>query len=103
MNSEKSLVTIRESVSSPSQKGHGARRSVTLELTPETKLFRGRTPIAATDLRPNDYVVARYSETPSGARALSLRVADVVAHAAPTTTPARAEFHERPGAEPPRR
>jgi hypothetical protein len=74
---------------------------VTLELTPETKIFRGRTPIAATDLKPNDYVVARYSETPSGARALSLRVADVVARAAPQATPAQAESHEPRDAGPP--
>jgi hypothetical protein len=93
VDAEKNLVTVRESVSSPNQKGQTARRTVTLGLTPQTKLLRGKTSTSAAELKPNDFVVARYAETPAGVIALSLRVADVVARTAPAT-PAGPTSHE---------
>jgi hypothetical protein len=79
------LVAVRESVPSASQKGQKpVRRSVALVVTIETKLFRGEAPVTAADLKPGDYVVSRYAETPQGALALSLRAADVVARTTPS-------------------
>jgi hypothetical protein len=80
-------VSIRESVSSPSQKGQPAkRRNVTLQIVPTTKIFRGKDLSTAETLKPKDYVVARYLETPSGAVAQSIRAADVTPRATPTPT-----------------
>jgi len=93
VDAEKNLVTVRESVSSPNQKGQTARRTVTLGLTPQTKLLRGKTSTSAAELKPNDFVVARYAETPTGVIALSLRAADVVARTAPAI-PAGTTSHE---------
>ncbi len=78
------LVTIRESVSSPPQKGHPERRTVTLRLTPTTKLLRGTSPTTPSDLKPKDFVVARYSVSPAGVLGLSLRVAAVEARTTPS-------------------
>ena len=79
------IVAVRETVSSASQKGQKpVRRTVTMVLTPGTKLLRGKTPGDPSDLRVHDYVVARFAETPQGPVATSLRVADVVARSAPS-------------------
>jgi hypothetical protein len=78
-------VSIRESVSSASQKGQPAvRRSVTLQIVPTTRIFRGKEPSTAETLKPRDYVVARYLETPAGAVAQSIRAADTARHVTPT-------------------
>jgi hypothetical protein len=78
-------VSIRESVSSASQKGQPiVRRNVTLQIVPSTRIFRGKDLSTAETLKPKDYVVARYLETPSGAVAQSIRAADVTPRATPT-------------------
>lgn len=85
------IVAVRETVSSATQKGQKpVRRTMTMVLTPETKLVRGKTPGDPAELRVHDYVVVRFTETPLGPIATSLRVADVVARSAPSppTTPA---------------
>jgi hypothetical protein len=79
------IVAVRETVASASQKGQKpARRTMTMVLTPQTKLVRGKTPGAPADLRVHDYVVAHFTETPQGPVVTSLRVADVVARSAPS-------------------
>lgn len=79
------LVAVRESVPTASQMGQKpVRRSVALVVTADTKLFRGKTPAMTADLRPGDYVVSRYTETPQGALALLLRAADVVVRTTPS-------------------
>jgi len=79
------LVAVRETVASATQKGQKPfRRTLTLVLTPDTKTFRGRTPVPAEELQVKDYVVVRYAETPQGAVALLLRAADVVARTTPS-------------------
>ncbi|HQR45717.1 MAG TPA: hypothetical protein PLB02_04605 [Thermoanaerobaculia bacterium] len=78
------IVAVRETVASAPQKGQKpARRTVTLALTPDTKLLRGKAPVSADELRVKDYVVVRYAETPQAAVALTLRAADVVVRSAP--------------------
>jgi hypothetical protein len=78
------IVAVRETVSSASQKGQKpVRRTMTMVLTPETKLVRGKTPGDPAELRVHDYVVAHFTETPQGPIAISLRVADVVARSGP--------------------
>ncbi len=84
------LVTVRESVSSLPQKGHTERRTVTLRMTPATKLLRGTAPTTPADLKPKDFVVARYSVSAAGAVALSLRVAAVEARTTPVPSTAAA-------------
>jgi hypothetical protein len=80
-------VSIRESVSSASQKGQpSVRRNVTVQIVPTTRIFRGKELSTAESLKPKDYVVARYLETPSGAVAQSIRIADATPR--PTPTPA---------------
>lgn len=87
-----SLVAVRESVPTASQKGQKpVKRTVVLVVTAETLLLRGKEPAPISDLKPGDYVVSRYAETPQGALALSLRAADVVARTTPTGTPAPGE------------
>ena len=79
------IVAVRETVASASQKGQKqVRRTLTLVLTPETKLVRGKTPSDSSGLKVRDYVVAHYSETPFGPLAVTLRVADVVVRSAPS-------------------
>ena len=81
------LVAVRESVPTASQMGQKpVCRSVALVVTAETKLFRGMTPTVTADLRPGDYIVSRYAETPLGALALLLRAADVVVRTTPSST-----------------
>ncbi len=78
-------VSIRESVSSASQKGQPAvRRNVTVQIVPTTRIFRGKELSTAETLRPKEYVVARYLETPAGAVAQSIRIADATPRATPT-------------------
>jgi len=78
-------VSIRESVSSASQKGQPpVRRNVTVQIVPTTRIFRGKDLSTAESLKPKDYVVARYLETPSGAVAQSIRIADSTPRATPT-------------------
>jgi hypothetical protein len=92
-------ISVRESVSSASQKGQPAgRRNVTLQIVPSTKIFRGKEPAAAETLKPKDYVVVRYLETPSGAVAQSIRAADVT----PRETPTPASQAAAPGHAPAR-
>lgn len=83
------IVAVRETVASASQKGQKqARRTLTLVLTRDTKLVRGKTPSDPAELRVHDFVVARYTETPNGRLAVTLRAADVVAlSAAPPSSP----------------
>lgn len=94
------IVAVRESVASATQKGQKPfRRTLTLVLTPDTKLYRGKTPVFPEELCVKDYVVARYVESPQGAVALSLRAADAVAR----TTPSAAGAPQPPemaGAQP---
>ncbi|MFI5180608.1 MAG: hypothetical protein ACHQPI_04390 [Thermoanaerobaculia bacterium] len=79
------IVAVRETVSSASQKGQKpVRRTLTMVLTPDTKLVRGKTPSDPAELRVRDYVVAHYRETPYGPLAVTLRVADVVARSVPS-------------------
>ncbi len=81
------IVAVRETVVSASQKGQTpVRRTLTLVLTPNTKLVRGKTPSDPSGLRVRDYVVAHYSETPYGPIAVTLRAADVVARSAPPSS-----------------
>jgi hypothetical protein len=78
-------ISIRESVSSASQKGQpSVRRNVTVQIVPTTRIFRGKELSSAEALKPKDYVVARYLETPAGAVAQSIRAADTTPHATPT-------------------
>ena len=65
-------------------------RVVTVTLDASTTLVRGKKPVLLEELRPKDHVVARYLVSPTGARALSFRVADrsVRASAAPGSTAA---------------
>ena len=67
-------VVIRDSVKTSAPKGK--RESVTMILDAGTSLVRGKTPVLLEELRPKDHVVARYLVLPSGAKALSFRVAD---------------------------
>ena len=93
-------MAVRESVASASQKGQKpVRRILTLVLTPDTKILRGRTPVSPEELRVKDYVVVRYAETPQGAVALSLRAADVVARTAPSS-PGAPQLPETAAGEP---
>jgi hypothetical protein len=79
------LVTVRESVPTASQMGQKpVRRSVALVVSAQTKLFRGTTPTVTADLRPGDYVVSRYAETPHGALALLVRAAEIVTRTTPS-------------------
>ena len=96
-----SAVQIRESVSSASQKGQPpARRTVTLQIGAATVIVRGKSPVAASDLKPKDHVVARYVETPSGAIAQSIRAADVAVRP-PTSSQAGEPSAETPAASTP--
>jgi hypothetical protein len=79
------IVAVRETVASATQKGQKPiRRTLTLVLTPDTKILRGKIPVSPEELCVKDYVVVRYAETPQGAVALSLRAADVVARTTPS-------------------
>jgi hypothetical protein len=69
-------VVIRESVKTAASKGK--RETVTVALDSGTSLLRGRKPVTLEELRPKDYVVARYVVSTAGAKALSFRVADRV-------------------------
>jgi len=81
-------VVIRDSVKTSAPKGK--RESVTVTLDAATTLVRGKKPVLLEELRPRDHVVARYLVSPTGARALSFRVADrsVRASAAPGSSTA---------------
>lgn len=79
------IVAVQETVASASQMGQKpVRRTIAMILTPGTKLVRGKTPADPSELRLHDYVVVRYTDTPQGPIANSLRVADVVARSAPS-------------------
>lgn len=94
------IVAVRETVSSATEKGQKAgRRTMTMVLTSQTKLLRGKRPGDPAELRVHDYVVATFSETPQGPIAISLRVADVVARSgpSPSATPATDPTPEESG------
>jgi hypothetical protein len=83
-------VVVRESVRSTPVKGQPAKREVvSMVLEAATPIHRGKTPTSVAELRPKEYVVARYAVTPAGARALSLRVAELIART-PLPSPAPA-------------
>lgn len=67
-------VVIRDSVKTNAPKRK--RESVTMSLDASTSLVRGKKPVLLEELRPKDHVVARYFVSPTGARALSFRVAE---------------------------
>ena len=94
------IVAVRESVASATQKGQKPfRRTLTLVLTPDTKILRGKTPVSPEELCVKDFVVVRYAETPQGAVALSLRAADVVARTVPPS-PGAPQLPEMAAGEP---
>ncbi len=62
-------------------------QSVTVSVTKETLLVRGKSPAAFESLKPKEHVVVRYRMTAAGALALSFRVADVATRPTPTTPP----------------
>lgn len=62
-------------------------QSVTVSVTKETLLVRGKSPAAFESLKPKEHVVVRYRMTAAGALALSFRVADVASRPTPTTPP----------------
>jgi hypothetical protein len=81
------IVLVRESVKSTTIKGKPqGRETVAIAIASDLPLVRGKKPTTLADLRPKDHVVARYVTTAEGARAVSLRVAEVSPH--PAATPA---------------
>ena len=91
-------VVIRDSVKTSAPKGK--RESVTMSLDASTTLVRGKKPVLFEELRPKDHVVARYLISPTGAKALSFRVADRMVR--PPATPAASTVESAkstPGAE----
>ncbi len=71
------LVLVRESVKSTAVKGKPAtRETIALAIPPDVPVIRGKQPSSFADLKPKDHVVARYMPTSTGAKAVSLRVAD---------------------------
>jgi len=92
-------VVIRESVkaTAPEANRKAKRETVTVALSPATSLLRGKMPVALEELRPSDHVVARYVVSPTGATALSFRVADRVVRV-PATPGSSAADSVRPPA-----
>ncbi len=71
--------------SSPSGKSERPAETLTVRIEAGTQLLRGKRPVPLADLRPGDHAVVRYAPPVPGApagRALSIRVADVVARSA---------------------
>ena len=82
------LVLVRESVKSTTVKGKPAtRETIALAVAPDVPVIRGKQPSTFAELKPKDYVVARYLPTADGAKAVSLRVADATTGAASGTAP----------------
>jgi hypothetical protein len=80
-------VVLAESVTKARQAKHRAE-TVTLRIDPSTQLVRGRSSVRLEALVPGDQAVARYAGPATGARAISLRVADpVLPPPAPTRPP----------------
>ena len=80
-------VVISETVTPSRQAKHRAE-TVTLRLDASTQLTRGKSPVSLQEVAAGDQAVARYLGPASGARALSLRLADPVrTPAAPTRPP----------------
>jgi hypothetical protein len=52
--------------------------SVTVTLDGATQILKGRRPASVFELKAKDHAVVRYQLTPKGARALSVRVADLL-------------------------
>lgn len=78
------LVLVRESVNSTTVKGKSpARETVTIAVAPDVPVIRGKKPSTFAELKPKDHVVARYLPTADGAKAVSLRVAEVTPRAVP--------------------
>jgi hypothetical protein len=78
------LVLVRESVKSTVVKGKSAaRETVAIAVAPDVPVIRGKKPSTFAELKPKDHVVARYLPTTDGAKAVSLRVAEVMPHAVP--------------------
>lgn len=76
------LVLVRESVKSTVVKGRSAaRETVAIAVAPDVPVIRGKKPSTFAELKPKDHVVARYLPTNDGARAVSLRVAEVTPRA----------------------
>lgn len=78
------LVLVRESVKSTIVKGKSAaRETVAITIAPDVPVIRGKNPSTFAELKPKDHVVARYLPTAGGAKAVSLRVAEVTPRAVP--------------------
>jgi hypothetical protein len=78
------LVLVRESVNSTTVKGKSpARETVAIAVAPDVPVIRGKKPSTFAELKPKDHVVARYLPTADGAKAVSLRVAEVTPRAVP--------------------
>jgi len=78
------LVLVRESVKSTIVKGKSAtRETIAIAIAPDVPVIRGKKPSTFAELKPKDHVVARYLPTIDGAKAVSLRVAEVTPHAVP--------------------
>jgi hypothetical protein len=78
------LVLVRESVNSTTVKGKSpARVTVAIAVAPDVPVIRGKKPSTFAELKPKDHVVARYLPTADGAKAVSLRVAEVTPRAVP--------------------
>jgi len=76
------LVLVRESVKSTIVRGKSAaRETVAIAIAPDVPVIRGKKPSTFAELKPKDHVVARYQPTIDGAKAVSLRVAEVTPHA----------------------
>jgi hypothetical protein len=87
VDAAKGTFVVGESVqSSRPQTSQKVRESVTLTVDAKTQLFRGKSPVAQTDLHPKDHVVVHYVLTPQGARALTCRISDAVARPTPTAS-----------------
>lgn len=72
------LVLVRESVKSTAVKGKPAvRETIAIAIAPDVPVIRGKKASTLAELKPKDHVVARYLPTAEGAKAVSLRVADV--------------------------
>jgi hypothetical protein len=79
------LVLVRESVKSTVVKGKPAvRETVAIAIAPDVPVIKGKKASTLAELKPKDHVVARYQPTAEGAKAVSVRVADV-AGVAPRT------------------
>ncbi|MCG3194837.1 MAG: hypothetical protein DIJKHBIC_04105 [Thermoanaerobaculia bacterium] len=78
----RSRVTIQESANAAGSPRKAVPETVVISVDAGTQISRGKRTITLSELRPQDRVLANYSVTPQGLRAVSIRAADL-----PGTTP----------------